>query len=126
MGRDIFNEKTGKDETNAKEFQLAENLPNKGIIYTSLGEIHFILHPQECPKTVENFVTHSKNGYFNGVIFHRVIKSFMVQTGDPDGDGTGGTSIWGEEFEDEFNENLTHNEPFVLSMANCGKNTNGS
>lgn len=84
------------------------------------------LYPDECPKTVENFVTHSRNNYYNGVIFHRVIKSFMVQTGDPEGDGTGGTSIWGEEFEDEFHEKLNHDEPFMLSMANCGRNTNGS
>jgi peptidylprolyl isomerase domain and WD repeat-containing protein 1 len=67
-----------------------------------MGEIHVTLYPMECPKTVENFVTHSKNGYYNNVIFHRIIKSFMIQTGDPEGDGTGGTSIWGYEFEDEI------------------------
>jgi len=56
------------------------------------------LFPEECPKTVENFITHSKNGYYNNLIFHRVIKGFMAQTGDPEGDGTGGESIWGHEF----------------------------
>ncbi len=91
-----------------------------------MGEIHVELYPSECPKTVENFVTHSKQGYFDNLIFHRVIKSFMIQTGDPSGDGTGGTSIWGGEFEDEIRPNLTHDQPFVLSMANAGPNTNAS
>lgn len=91
-----------------------------------MGEIHVELYPSECPKTVENFVTHAKQGYFDNLIFHRVIKSFMIQTGDPQGDGTGGTSIWGGEFEDEIRPNLTHDQPFVLSMANAGPNTNGS
>ena len=64
--------------------------------------IHIKLFPDEVPKTIENFIGHSKNGYYDGVIFHRVIKGFMLQTGDPLGDGTGGESIWGGEFEDEF------------------------
>jgi len=78
------------------------------------------------PKTVENFVTHAKNNYYNNMIFHRVIKGFMVQTGDPEGDGTGGDSIWGNEFADEISPDLKHDEPFTLSMANCGANTNAS
>jgi len=73
-----------------------------------MGEIHVELYPQDCPKTVENWTLHSKNGYYDNVIFHRVIKSFMVQTGDPDGNGTGGASIWGDEFEDELRPHLTH------------------
>ncbi|KAK3736527.1 hypothetical protein QZH41_004420 [Actinostola sp. cb2023] len=81
---------------------------------------------QRCPKTIENFATHSKNGYYNNHIFHRVIKQFMVQTGDPQGDGTGGESIWGGEFEDEFHRNLRHDRPYTVSMANAGPNTNGS
>ena len=84
------------------------------------------MYPQECPKTVENFTTHAKNGYYSNLIFHRVVKGFMIQTGDPAGDGSGGTSIWGYEFEDEISDKLKHKEPFVLAMANCGKNTNGS
>ena len=65
------------------------------IIHTNYGDIKIKLFAQECPKTIENFTTHSKNGYYNGVIFHRVIKGFMIQTGDPEGNGTGGESIWG-------------------------------
>jgi peptidylprolyl isomerase domain and WD repeat-containing protein 1 len=91
-----------------------------------MGEVHLELYPKECPKTVENFITHCRNGYYNSVIFHRVIKSFMIQTGDPEGNGTGGVSIWGDEFEDEIHPHLTHDKPFVLSMANAGPNTNAS
>lgn len=69
-----------------------------------MGDIHMKLYPEECPKTVENFTTHCRNGYYDNLIFHRVIRGFMVQTGDPLGDGTGGQSIWGREFEDEFHK----------------------
>lgn len=69
-----------------------------------MGDIHMKLYPEECPKTVENFTTHCRNGYYDNLIFHRVIKGFMIQTGDPLGDGTGGQSIWGREFEDEFHK----------------------
>ncbi|CAH3156820.1 unnamed protein product, partial [Pocillopora meandrina] len=88
--------------------------------------IFFIIFTSRCPKTVENFSTHSENGYYNTHIFHRVIHQFMIQTGDPEGDGTGGESIWGGEFEDEFHRNLRHDRPFTVSMANAGPNTNGS
>lgn len=84
------------------------------------------LFASECPKTVENFCVHSKNGYYNGHIFHRVIKGFMIQTGDPTGTGTGGTSIWGGDFKDEFVSTLKHDRPYTVSMANAGANTNGS
>ena len=69
-----------------------------------MGDIHMRLYPEECPKTVENFTTHCRNGYYDNLLFHRVIKGFMIQTGDPLGDGTGGQSIWGREFEDEFHK----------------------
>ncbi|KAK8089111.1 peptidyl-prolyl cis-trans isomerase cyp15 [Apiospora hydei] len=74
---------------------------------------------------VENFVTHAKRGYYNNTVFHRVIRKFMIQGGDPLGDGTGGESIWGKEFEDEFST-LKHDKPYTVSMANAGPNTNGS
>lgn len=73
-------------------------------MHTTMGDIHMKLYPEECPKTVENFTTHCRNGYYDNLIFHRVIKGFMIQTGDPLGDGTGGQSIWGREFEDEFHK----------------------
>ena len=81
--------------------------------------------PQYAPKSVENFLTHAKDGYYDGISFHRVIEDFMIQGGDPKGDGTGGESIWGEAFEDEFAPEL-HNFRGALSMANSGTNTNGS
>lgn len=91
-----------------------------------MGDIHMRLFGKECPKTVENFCVHTKNGYYNGHIFHRVIKGFMIQTGDPTGTGTGGQSIWGGEFKDEFCSTLKHDRPYTVSMANAGPNTNGS
>ncbi|EEA7536744.1 peptidylprolyl isomerase [Listeria monocytogenes] len=92
---------------------------------TNRGTILIKLFPEIAPKTVENFVTHSKNGYYDGLIFHRVIPEFMIQGGDPDGRGTGGESIWGESFEDEFSTEA-FNLRGALSMANAGPNTNGS
>jgi cyclophilin family peptidyl-prolyl cis-trans isomerase len=84
------------------------------------------LFPEFAPVAVENFATHARAGYYNGHLFHRVIAGFMVQTGDPQGDGTGGISIWGGEFKDEFHPNLRHDRPYTVSMANAGPNTNGS
>ncbi len=94
-------------------------------MHTTMGDIKFRLFPAEAPKAVENFVTHAKNGYYNGLKFHRVINDFMIQGGDPQGTGIGGESIWGRPFEDEFSENL-HNLRGALSMANAGPGTNGS
>ncbi|RSL66203.1 hypothetical protein CEP53_003433 [Fusarium sp. AF-6] len=95
------------------------------VIHTTYGDIHIRLFPDAAPKTVENFVTHCKSGYYNSTIFHRVIRKFMIQGGDPLGDGTGGESIWGREFEDEFSS-LKHDKPYTVSMANAGPNTNAS
>lgn len=95
------------------------------IMHTSMGSIKIKLFPELAPKTVENFLTHAKNGYYNGIIFHRVIEDFMIQGGDPTGTGMGGESIYGQEFEDEFSMNL-FNLRGALSMANAGPNTNGS
>ncbi|WP_040203876.1 peptidylprolyl isomerase [Neobacillus jeddahensis] len=92
---------------------------------TSMGSIKIKLFPEYAPKAVENFVKHSEEGYYDGLIFHRVIKDFMIQGGDPEGNGTGGESIWGKPFEDEFSTNL-YNVRGALSMANSGSNTNGS
>lgn len=103
-----------------------QKLYNSATVHTTRGDIHFKLFSGECPKTVENFCVHSKNGYYNGHIFHRVIKGFMIQTGDPTGTGTGGESIWGGDFKDEFHPSLRHDRPYTLSMANAGPNTNGS
>eukprot|EP01135_Chromosphaera_perkinsii_P007537 Nk52_evm21s913 gene=Nk52_evmTU21s913 len=125
--RDIFNEKPTHEEKLAASGPVkAKTVNNGAVLHTSYGDIEVKLFPKECPKTVENFCTHAKNGYFNGLLFHRVIKNFMIQTGDPEGDGTGGESIWGGEFEDEFHRDLRHDRPFTLSMANAGANTNGS
>ncbi len=103
--------------------------PQKGdtlaVIHTNMGDIKIKLFPEKAPKTVENFVTHSKNGYYNGLKFHRVINDFMIQGGDPRGNGTGGESIWGGSFSDEFDPEL-HNLRGALSMANSGPDTNGS
>lgn len=95
------------------------------VIGTTMGEIKVKLFPEAAPKTVENFTTHAKNGYYDGIIFHRVIKDFMIQGGDPQGTGMGGESIWGRPFEDEFSDDL-HNLRGALSMANAGPRTNGS
>lgn len=92
---------------------------------TTMGPIQIKLFPELAPKTVENFVTHAKNGYYDGIIFHRIIKDFMIQGGDPTGTGMGGESIYGSTFEDEFNPELI-NLRGALSMANAGPGTNGS
>lgn len=103
--------------------------PQKGdtlaVMHTNMGDIKIKLFTEKAPKTVENFVTHSKNGYYDGLKFHRVINDFMIQGGDPRGNGTGGESIWGGSFPDEFDPEL-HNLRGALSMANSGPNTNGS
>jgi len=96
------------------------------VLETNVGKIELKLFPKAAPLAVENFVTHVKNGYYNGLIFHRVIKGFMIQGGDPTGTGRGGESIWHKEFKNEYAPNLTFDRPFLLAMANHGPNTNGS
>ncbi|KGB49882.1 peptidylprolyl isomerase [Leuconostoc mesenteroides P45] len=95
------------------------------IFKTNKGDIRIKLFSDIAPKTVENFITHAKNGYYDNGIFHRVISDFMIQGGDPEGTGMGGESIWGGSFEDEFSDRL-FNTYGALSMANAGPNTNGS
>lgn len=128
--RDIWNEApTVQDQLLVSENghcrdSKLEKISN-AILRTSKGDIRIKLF-QEVQKTFENFTKHARSGYYDGVVFHRVISNFMLQTGDPLGDGTGGESIWGEEFEDEFVRDLRHDRPFTVSMANAGPNTNGS
>lgn len=123
--RDVQNERPTtlghKKDSQAKKTETGTG----AIIHTTYGDIHIRLFPDAAPKTIENFVTHSKSGYYNNTIFHRVIRKFMIQCGDPLGDGTGGESIWGREFEDEFSS-LKHDKPYTVSMANSGPNSNGS
>lgn len=108
-------------------YQLKKVSPGDtvAVIHTNMGDIRIKFFPKEAPKAVENFVTHAKNGYYKGVIFHRVIKDFMIQGGDPTGTGMGGESVWGENFDDEFDPAL-HNLRGAVSMANAGPGTNGS
>lgn len=91
-----------------------------------MGDIKLELFCEDCPKACENFMALCASDYYNGNLFHRNIKGFIVQTGDPLGSGKGGQSIWGRKFEDEFKENLKHNERGTISMANNGPNTNAS
>ncbi|MDZ4742210.1 MAG: peptidylprolyl isomerase [Verrucomicrobiota bacterium] len=93
---------------------------------TNQGNIKFKLFPEIAPKTCENFTTLCNKGYYNGVIFHRVIKDFMIQGGDPTGTGTGGESCWGKRFEDEVTPKASFDRNGLLAMANAGPGTNGS
>ena len=110
---------------NALQLKTPETGDTVAVMHTNMGDIKIKLFPDKTPKTAENFITHAKNGYYNGLKFHRVIKDFMIQGGDPLGTGIGGESIWGGNFEDEFDTEL-HNLRGALSMANAGPNTNGS
>lgn len=111
--------------TKFPQIDLANARGPQVTIETSMGTIQLQLFPEQAPKTVENFVTHAKAGYYDGMTFHRVIPNFMIQGGDPTGTGMGGESIWGQPFEDEFSPEL-YNLRGALSMANAGPNTNGS
>lgn len=96
------------------------------VLETTQGNIELELRDDYAPKTVENFVGLIKKGYYNGIIFHRIIKRFMIQGGDPTGTGRGGESLWGKPFKDEFSPNVEFDRPGILAMANRGPNTNGS
>jgi len=95
------------------------------VMHTTMGDIYIRFFPEQAPKAVENFKTLAKEGYYDGIIFHRVINDFMIQGGDPTGTGTGGDSCWGGSFEDEFDASLG-NLYGSLAMANSGVDTNGS
>lgn len=131
--RDVLNEKPqmlgGGSAQDNDALALNKN-PSTGeltvMMHTTYGDIKIRLFAKAVPKTVENFVRLCRREYYNGIIFHRVIRKFMIQTGDPMGDGTGGDSCWGGEFEDEFVPTLKHDRPYTVSMANAGPNTNAS
>jgi len=101
-------------------------MENVITIETTQGTMKIKLFPEHAPKTCENFLSLAKKGYYEGIIFHRVIKNFMIQGGDPTGTGRGGQSVWGKPFEDECVPALTFNKKGLLAMANAGPNTNGS
>jgi peptidylprolyl isomerase domain and WD repeat-containing protein 1 len=126
--RDIHNEKPRNlaPAKSAAEEAREARMGHSATIHTTMGDIQIRLFPAQAPKAVENFTVHARNGYYNNLIFHRVIRKFMIQTGDPLGDGTGGESIWGKEFEDEFSPDLRHDKPYTVSMANAGPGTNAS
>lgn len=96
------------------------------IMETSAGTVELTLYPTVAPKTCENFIKLAEKGYYNGIIFHRVIKGFMIQGGDPTASGRGGESIWGKPFEDEVRDDIQFEKRGILAMANSGPNTNGS
>lgn len=116
-----------KDDGKKIGYQLDQPAAGEeiAVLTTSAGTVKIRLFPDAAPKAVENFKGLIRKGYYNGLTFHRVIKDFMVQTGDPTGTGTGGESMWGKPFEDEFNANLL-NIRGAVAMANSGENTNGS
>ena len=120
------NQTTQDSKPKKEEGKKMSSPTTVAIIKTNMGTIEIELFADKTPKTVENFVGLSEKGYYNGVIFHRVIENFMIQGGDPTGTGRGGESFWGGKFADEFDSSLRHDGPGILSMANAGPNTNGS
>lgn len=129
-GQEPVEDTSLKDEGQKEGYypQLSsEVLENEALVVmnTTQGPIKIKLFPSIAPKAVENFLTHAENGYYDGLIFHRVMDQFMIQGGDPTGTGAGGESIYGDSFEDEFSEEAFHLRG-ALSMANAGPNTNGS
>jgi peptidylprolyl isomerase domain and WD repeat-containing protein 1 len=123
--RDVQNEKPRASASKKNDEKALAATGSTATLHTTYGDITIRLFPDAAPKAVENFVTHARNNYYNNVIFHRIIRKFMIQTGDPLGDGTGGESIWGKEFADEFSV-LKHDKAYTVSMANAGPNSNGS
>ena len=121
----IANAETKFEEPELLQLQDAPKGNPTATLHTTMGDITVVLYPEQAPKTVENFLGLAEKGYYDGVTFHRVINDFMIQGGDPTATGTGGESLWGEDFEDEFNDQM-HNFRGALSMANAGPGTNGS
>lgn len=125
--RDIYNERPTADEravaVAAAPVVRQKVMGRNATIHTDMGDITLELFTSLTPKTIENFCGLARNGYYENTIIHRVIPKFMIQMGDPLGDGTGGESLWGSTFEDEFVPSLNHSKPYMLSMANAGPNT---
>lgn len=122
---DALKEKMFTDGTNFPQLEEPEKGEEIAVFTTNKGVIKIKLCPEEAPKAVENFKGLINEGYYNGLTFHRVIDGFMIQGGDPKGDGTGGESIWGGKFEDEYNGDMYHFRG-ALAYANSGMDTNGS
>jgi len=125
--RDYIEERRGAQEK-AKRAAQVEKLKEKAavVLETNRGNIELKLYPEVAPKACENFIGLVEKGYYSGLILHRVKKGFMIQGGDPTGTGTGGESIWGKPFEDEFSDKVVFDRPGLLAMANSGPNTNQS
>lgn len=119
------NTETSVDTTTIIQAQMPAEGEEIAVITTSEGVVKMRFFPEEAPKAVENFKTLAKDGYYDGITFHRVIEDFMVQGGDPTATGTGGESCWGEDFETEVSEKL-HFYRGAVAMANAGPDTNGS
>jgi cyclophilin family peptidyl-prolyl cis-trans isomerase len=119
------NQLNNNNETIMQE-EIMSDSTTVAVIQTNMGTIEIQLFEDIVPKTVENFTGLAEKGYYDGIIFHRVIDGFMIQAGDPTGTGRGGESLWGKSFADEFNPKLKHDTEGILSMANAGPNTNGS
>ena len=122
---DALKEKMFTDGTNFPQLEEPEKGEEIAVLTTNKGVIKIKLCPEEAPKAVENFKGLVNEGYYDGLTFHRVINDFMIQGGDPNGDGTGGESIWGGKFEDEYNGDMYHFRG-ALAYANSGMDTNGS
>ncbi|WP_345984666.1 peptidylprolyl isomerase [Sulfurimonas sp. HSL-1656] len=106
-------------------FGAADKHPHV-LLKTTQGTIELEIRDDLAPLAAENFLTHVKEGYYDGIIFHRIIKGFMIQGGDPTGTGRGGESIWHRPFKNEYAPNVVFDKPGILAMANAGRNTNGS
>ncbi len=123
---DLQMSNSDKKENVSSDSTNAADTSSVAVIKTNMGTIEISFFPRYAPKAVENFIGLAKKGYYNGVIFHRVIQGFMIQGGDPTGTGMGGQSIWGGRFNDEISPDLVFDKPGIVAMANAGPNTNGS
>lgn len=127
--RDVNNEKNIekiKIKKVKQRITTDKRLPTLALLHTTKGTIKIRLYPKKCPLACENFVLLAKKGYYDGCKIFRVVRDFCIQMGDPTCTGNSGESIWGDNFEDEFDSELTFDKPYMVGMANMGPNTNGS